>query len=44
MNRDTEDRLGPIATMVAGTVLVLGGHPLGSGLILLALGMILNQN
>lgn len=44
MNQDIDDRLGPIVTMAAGTVLVLGGHPLGSGLILLALGMILNQD
>lgn len=44
MTRDTNDVVQPIATMGAGTALALGGHPMGSGLILLGLGMFLNRS
>lgn len=44
MTRATNDVVQPIATMGAGTALTLGGHPLGPGLILLGLGMFLNQS
>lgn len=43
MSGDAHDTATLIAMMGAGTVLTLGGHPLGSGLILLSLGMFLNR-
>jgi hypothetical protein len=44
MTRDTNDVVQPIVVMGSGTALTLGGHPLGPGLILLGLGMSLNQS
>ena len=43
MRRRTSDVVDPIVVMGCGTVLTLGSHPLGPGLILLALGMFLNR-